>query len=54
MFANSMPIQQDSPTICSGASSLLGYNLVLRIRDLPSKRLYVFNPDTTPGSYASW
>ncbi|MFH3360241.1 Tn3 family transposase [Escherichia coli] len=30
-----------------GASSLLGYNLVLRIRDLPSKRLYVFNPDTT-------
>ncbi|MGX2737659.1 Tn3 family transposase, partial [Escherichia coli] len=31
-----------------GASSLLGYNLVLRIRDLPSKRLYVFNPDTTP------
>ncbi|WP_347814930.1 MULTISPECIES: hypothetical protein, partial [Enterobacterales] len=23
-----------------GASSLLGYNLVLRIRDLPSKRLY--------------
>ncbi|MBZ6646403.1 Tn3-like element Tn5403 family transposase, partial [Klebsiella michiganensis] len=25
-----------------GASSLLGYNLVLRIRDLPSKRLYVF------------
>ncbi len=23
-------------------------NLVLRIRDLPSKRLYVFNPDTTP------
>ncbi len=32
-----------------GASSLLGYNLVLRIRDLPSKRLYVFNPDTTPG-----
>jgi hypothetical protein len=47
MFANSMPIQQDSPTICS-ASSLLGYNLVLRIRDLPSKRLYVFNPDTTP------
>lgn len=37
-----------------GASSLLGYNLVLRIRDLPSKRLYVFNPDTPPGSYASW
>ena len=31
-----------------GFSSLLGYNLVLRIRDLPSKRLYVFNPDTTP------
>ncbi|CDL86363.1 Tn3 family transposase [Xenorhabdus cabanillasii] len=31
-----------------GASSLLGYQLVLRIRDLPSKRLYVFNPDTTP------
>ncbi|WP_301538686.1 Tn3 family transposase, partial [Klebsiella pneumoniae] len=29
-------------------SSLLGYNLVLRISDLPSKRLYVFNPDTTP------
>lgn len=31
-----------------GASSLLGHQLVLRIRDLPSKRLYVFNPDTTP------
>ncbi|MDK9482718.1 Tn3 family transposase, partial [Klebsiella pneumoniae] len=31
-----------------GASSLLGYKLVLRIRYLPSKRLYVVNPDTTP------
>ena len=49
MFANSNADTADSPTICSGASSLLGYNLVLRIRDLPSKRLYVFNPDTTPG-----
>jgi TnpA family transposase len=29
-------------------SAMLGYRLVLRIRDLPSKRLYVFNPDTTP------
>ncbi len=48
MFANSMPIQQDFTDHLFGASSLLGYNLVLRIRDLPSKRLYVFNPDTTP------
>ncbi|WP_433850758.1 Tn3 family transposase [Brucella pseudogrignonensis] len=31
-----------------GTSSMLGYRLVLRIRDLPSKRLYVFNPATTP------
>ncbi len=27
---------------------MLGYRLVLRIRDLPSKRLYVFNPAGTP------
>src|SRR3546814_20301367 len=27
---------------------MLGYRLVLRIRDLPSKRLYVFDPATTP------
>lgn len=31
-----------------GTSAMLGYRLVLRIRDLPSKRLYVFNPDATP------
>ena len=30
------------------ASGMLGYRLVLRIRDLPSKRLYVFNPAGTP------
>lgn len=31
-----------------GTSGLLGYRLVLRVRDLPSKRLYVFNPAGTP------
>ncbi|MEN5315381.1 Tn3 family transposase [Pseudomonas koreensis] len=31
-----------------GTSSMLGYRLVLRIRDLPSKRFYVFNPAETP------
>ncbi|OYX46657.1 MAG: Tn3 family transposase [Sphingomonas sp. 32-66-10] len=31
-----------------GTSAMLGYRLVLRIRDLPSKRLYVFDPDATP------
>ena len=31
-----------------GTSTMLGYRLVLRIRDLPSKRLYVFNPAGTP------
>ncbi|WP_117196761.1 MULTISPECIES: Tn3 family transposase [Pseudomonas syringae group] len=31
-----------------GTSGILGYQLVLRIRDLPSKRLYVFNPAETP------
>ncbi|XOK15669.1 Tn3 family transposase (plasmid) [Agrobacterium tumefaciens] len=31
-----------------GTSAMLGYRLVLRIRDLPSKRLYVFNPAGTP------
>ncbi len=31
-----------------GASAMLGYRLVLRIRDLPSKRLYVFDPAATP------
>lgn len=31
-----------------GTSGMLGYRLVLRIRDLPSKRLYVFNPAATP------
>jgi TnpA family transposase len=31
-----------------GISAMLGYRLVLRIRDLPSKRLYVFNPAGTP------
>lgn len=31
-----------------GTSGMLGYRLVLRIRDLPSKRLYVFNPAGTP------
>lgn len=31
-----------------GTSAMLGYRLVLRIRDLPSKRLYVFDPAGTP------
>jgi len=31
-----------------GTSAMLGYRLVFRIRDLPSKRLYVFNPAATP------
>ena len=31
-----------------GTSAMLGYRLVLRIRDLPSKRLYVFNPAGAP------
>ena len=31
-----------------GISAMLGYRLVLRIRDLPSKRLYVFDPTATP------
>jgi TnpA family transposase len=31
-----------------GISAMLGYRLVLRIRDLPSKRLYVFDPIATP------
>ncbi len=31
-----------------GISGMLGYRLVLRIRDLPSKRLYVFDPAATP------
>lgn len=31
-----------------GISAMLGYRLILRIRDLPSKRLYVFSPATTP------
>ena len=31
-----------------GISAMLGYRLVLRIRDLPSKRLYVFDPAATP------
>lgn len=31
-----------------GISATLGYRLVLRIRDLPSKRLYVFDPAATP------
>lgn len=31
-----------------GISAMLGYRLILRIRDLPSKRLYVFAPAATP------
>lgn len=31
-----------------GASSLLGQRLVLRVRDLPSKRFYVFETSATP------
>src|SRR3546814_11488954 len=31
-----------------GISPMLGYRLVLRIRDLPSNRLYVFDPAATP------
>lgn len=31
-----------------GISAMLGYHLVLRIHDLPSKRLYVFDPAATP------
>lgn len=31
-----------------GISAMLGYRLVRRIRDLPSKRLYVFDPAATP------
>ncbi|MET3439192.1 TnpA family transposase [Sphingomonas sp. 1185] len=31
-----------------GITAMLGYCLVLRIRDLPSKRLYVFCPGATP------
>lgn len=31
-----------------GTSGILGYRLVLRIRDLPWKRLYVFKPAGTP------
>lgn len=31
-----------------GLSAMLGYRLVLRIRDLPSRRLYVFDPARTP------
>ncbi len=31
-----------------GISGMLDYRLVLRIRDLPSKRLYVFDPACTP------
>jgi len=31
-----------------GVSAMLGYRLVLRIRDLPSKKLYVFDPAATP------
>lgn len=31
-----------------GISAMLGCRLVLRIRDLPSKRLYVFDPAATP------
>lgn len=37
-----------------GTSSMPGYRLVLRIRDLPSKRFYVFNPAETPKDCASW
>ncbi len=54
MFANSMPIQQDSPTICLEPVACSATISVLRIRISPSKRLYVFNPDTTLWSYASW
>lgn len=31
-----------------GMTSLLGYRFVPRIRDLPSKRLHVFDPHNTP------
>lgn len=31
-----------------GVSAMLGYRLVLRIRNLPSRRLYVFDPAATP------
>ncbi|WP_426575619.1 Tn3 family transposase [Xenorhabdus stockiae] len=31
-----------------GISGMLGYRLILRIRDLPSRRLYVFSPEKTP------
>lgn len=34
-------------------SAMLGYRLVLRIRALPSKRLYVFDPTATPGKLRS-
>lgn len=29
-------------------SALLGYRFIPRIRDLPSKRLYMFDPSTAP------
>ncbi len=30
------------------ACAILGYRFVLRIRDLPSKRLYAFKPSSAP------
>jgi len=40
--ANSTPTPAASPTTFVAACSILGYAFVPRIRDLPSKRLYVF------------
>jgi TnpA family transposase len=35
------------------ACAILGYRFAPRIRDLPSKRLYAFNPNATPAHCAS-
>ena len=37
-----------------GISGMLDNRLVLRIRDLPSKRLYVFDPASTPKELRKW
>ncbi|MCS4245443.1 hypothetical protein M2418_004991 [Rhizobium sp. BIGb0125] len=40
--------------LVSWTSAIIDYCVVLRIRNLPSRRLYVFNPVTTQRNYAVW
>ena len=46
--ANGTPTRTASPTNVFAACSILGYAFIPRIRDLPSKRLYVFERAVVP------